>query len=83
MDFPAVAALQARGAEVSAMAMDLGSGQVMQQLNGARRLTPASVSKLYVAAAALDKWGPDHRFTTQLLSRGKVRDGVLHSYNFV
>ena len=60
------------------MAMDLGSGRVIQQLNGARRLTPASVSKLYVAAAALEKWGPDHRFTTRLLSNGKIRDGILH-----
>lgn len=76
-DFPALAALQAKGAKVSALAVDLDSGKVVGQLNGQLRLTPASVSKLYTAAAALAQWGPEHRFVTRLLRDGPVHGGAL------
>ncbi|WP_158227189.1 D-alanyl-D-alanine carboxypeptidase/D-alanyl-D-alanine endopeptidase [Mangrovitalea sediminis] len=76
-DFPALAALQAKGARVSAIAVDLESGKVIGQRNAQTRLTPASVSKLYTAAAALGQWGPDHRFVTRLLVTGPLDKGVL------
>jgi PBP4 family serine-type D-alanyl-D-alanine carboxypeptidase len=44
-----------------------------------RLFTPASNVKLYTSAAALDTWGPDHRFRTELLARGTLsEDGTLN-----
>lgn len=70
--------LVARGARVSALVVRLADGKTLASLNEREPLTPASVSKLYVAAAVLDRWGPDYRFTTRLLGTGPVSDGVLH-----
>lgn len=75
--FPALQALQAKGAQVSALAVDLESSSTVWQLDPLRALTPASVSKLYTVAAALDRWGPDHRFTTRVLGQGKLSHGTL------
>ena len=77
---PPLAPLQAlakHGARVSALVMRLDNGAILASLNDRLPLTPASVSKLYVAAAALHQWGPDYRFTTRLLGTGPVKDGVL------
>ena len=52
-DWQALEALQRDGAVVSALALDLDTGAVLQQLNPERRLTPASLTKLAVAAATL------------------------------
>lgn len=71
-----------RGFQVSAEARLLGDGDRPGEVVGAiepqRQLSPASVSKAYLAAAALDRWGPQHRFTTRLVSSGELdADGVL------
>lgn len=70
--------LAAHGAQVSALVIRLHDGKTLGSFNDRLPLTPASVSKLYVAAAALKHWGPDYRFTTRLLGTGPVKDGVLH-----
>ncbi len=70
--------LAAHGARVSALIVRLDDGAPLAALHPNLALTPASVSKLYVAAAALEHWGPDHRFTTRLMGTGPVRSGVLH-----
>ena len=44
------------GATVSAMAVDLGDNHVIGELHGEQRLTPASLTKLATAAAALASW---------------------------
>ncbi|MFC0269583.1 D-alanyl-D-alanine carboxypeptidase/D-alanyl-D-alanine endopeptidase [Kushneria aurantia] len=75
--FPATAELAERGFEVSAYAELLDSGESLGSLTPRQMLSPASVSKLYTAAAALERWGPQHRFTTELVSRGAIVDGVL------
>jgi D-alanyl-D-alanine carboxypeptidase/D-alanyl-D-alanine-endopeptidase (penicillin-binding protein 4) len=46
-------------------------------LNKEKLLNPASITKLFVAAASLQKFGPSKRFTTFLGSRGKIANGVL------
>ena len=46
-------ALQAGGARVTALAVDVESGKVLAQLHGDERLVPASLSKLFTAAVAL------------------------------
>ncbi|WP_251977646.1 D-alanyl-D-alanine carboxypeptidase/D-alanyl-D-alanine endopeptidase [Salinicola avicenniae] len=77
--FDHVARLADKGFVIGAQARMLDSGEVVGALNPVQPLSPASVTKLYTAAAALDRWGPQHRFTTRFVSTGEVDgDGVLH-----
>ena len=69
--------LSADGAAVSALVWDLDADQAVAQLGATDRLTPASLSKIVIAAAALDAWAPDHSFPTELRSATAVVDGVL------
>ena len=76
-DWHALSTLQQSGARVSAAAVDLSDNAVIQQLNADVRLTPASLTKLAVAAAALSVWPADKMFKTQLLAAGTVDEGRL------
>ncbi len=69
--------LQAAGAAVSAVIWDLDAAKPLAELNPATRLTPASLSKIFVAAAALDAFGPDTTFSTELRSAAAPRNGTL------
>ncbi len=51
---------------LSACVVDLSSGRTIYQRNADTPLIPASVMKLVVAAAALDRLGPGFRFETRL-----------------
>lgn len=73
----ALRALQRRGALVSAEVRDLDSGSVIARLDPAKRLTPASLTKLVTAAAALEHWDTDHRFTTTLLINRPIVNGIV------
>jgi len=73
----ALAALERSGAQVSASAIDLQSGRLIEQLNGQTRLTPASLTKLTTAAVALATWPADRMFQTRLMSAATVRNGIL------
>ncbi len=76
-DWGALSALQQRGARVSAAAVDLSDNRVIAQLHPDARLTPASLTKLAVAATALSVWPADKMFKTQLLAAGTLDDGRL------
>jgi serine-type D-Ala-D-Ala carboxypeptidase/endopeptidase (penicillin-binding protein 4) len=76
-DWDELAALERTGARVSAAAVDLGNDNVLAQLNAGSRLTPASLTKLTIAAAALDAWPADKVFRTQLLTTAPLKDGEL------
>jgi D-alanyl-D-alanine carboxypeptidase/D-alanyl-D-alanine-endopeptidase (penicillin-binding protein 4) len=76
-DWKALAALERDGAQVSASAIDLSNGAVIQKLNADARLTPASLTKLITAAATLEAWPTDKMFQTTLLAAGEIHDGVL------
>jgi len=54
-DWNALSALQRDGALVSASAIDLDRHTVIGRLNAGTRLTPASLTKLITAAAALER----------------------------
>jgi len=69
--------LASQGARVSAAVWDLDNGRMLASLGPDTRLTPASVSKIMVAAAALSTWPPDKTFVTELRSAATPRDGVL------
>jgi D-alanyl-D-alanine carboxypeptidase/D-alanyl-D-alanine-endopeptidase (penicillin-binding protein 4) len=44
------------------LAVDLATGQTVYELDADRLFAPASVTKLFSTAAALDTLGADHRF---------------------
>lgn len=52
-------------------------GQVLAEENADRFFTPASVNKLFVAAAALEKLGPDFRVETEVAMLGNLAGGEL------
>ncbi len=54
------------------------SGRTVAQLNPELNLTPASILKVFVAAAALEKLGPEKTFTTRLYRDGAVVNGFLN-----
>lgn len=74
---PNLAALQTRGASISALVVDLQQGEVVASLDPDRQLIPASVTKLVTAARALELWGADHRFSTRLVATAIPRQGTL------
>ncbi|MDR5868337.1 D-alanyl-D-alanine carboxypeptidase/D-alanyl-D-alanine endopeptidase [Halomonas koreensis] len=83
--FPRLEALADDGFRIGAEARLLGNGEpgaTLGSLAPREALSPASVSKVYLAAAALDRFGPQHRFTTRLLGTAEpdaagVLDGDL------
>jgi D-alanyl-D-alanine carboxypeptidase/D-alanyl-D-alanine-endopeptidase (penicillin-binding protein 4) len=76
-DWRSLTALEHEGARISASAIDLDKGMVIQQLNASTRLTPASLTKLITAAATLQQWPADRMFRTTLLANGEIRNGTL------
>lgn len=50
--------------------VDLGTGQTLYDLNSGRFFVPASNVKLFTAALALARLGPDYRFQTRVLAAG-------------
>lgn len=76
-NWSALAALQAKGASITALAVDLNTGETLASLNPNSRLTPASVTKLVTAAAALDHWPADKTFVTRLYAAGPYANGHL------
>jgi D-alanyl-D-alanine carboxypeptidase/D-alanyl-D-alanine-endopeptidase (penicillin-binding protein 4) len=57
--------------------VSLDSGKVIFEQNSQKLFSPASNSKLYTVALALDRLGPDYRFKTSLYSAAKPNSGVL------
>lgn len=76
-DWQALAALERTGAAVSASAIDLEQGTAIQQFHPDERLTPASLTKLVTAAAALEAWPAEKIFQTRLESGASLVGGEL------
>src|SRR5687768_6003195 len=54
--------------------IDLNSGEVIYQENADKLFAPASVTKCYTVATALDALGADYRFRTPVYRRGEVNE---------
>lgn len=57
---------------------DTKTGETLYELSADKLFAPASTTKLFSVAAALDELGPDFMFETPIYARGELRDGVLH-----
>ena len=64
-------------AQVSFLAVDVKTGEVLADYEPDRLVNPASNAKLFTAAAALDVLKPEHRFKTEYYVQGQLKDGVL------
>ena len=59
--------------------VSLDTGKTVYENHADRLMSPASNTKLYTAALALDTLGGDYRFATPVLATVKVgRNGILH-----
>lgn len=56
---------------------DLESKSTVFELNADRLFAPASCTKLFSTAAALEALGADYRFETPVHTRGELKDGLL------
>jgi D-alanyl-D-alanine carboxypeptidase/D-alanyl-D-alanine-endopeptidase (penicillin-binding protein 4) len=60
------------------LVVDLPSGETIYEFNPEKLFCPASTTKLFTIASALDAFGADHRFITPIYRRGSVDpDGKL------
>ena len=57
--------------------VDPGRGETLYSRNADKLFMPASNMKLLTGATALVQLGADYRWSTTMLARGTVRDGVL------
>ncbi|WP_448099427.1 D-alanyl-D-alanine carboxypeptidase/D-alanyl-D-alanine endopeptidase [Luteibacter yeojuensis] len=57
--------------------VSLDDGRTIYAHDDARLLLPASTAKLYTAAFALDRLGPDYRTHTDVVAAGELRRGRL------
>jgi D-alanyl-D-alanine carboxypeptidase/D-alanyl-D-alanine-endopeptidase (penicillin-binding protein 4) len=75
--FEGLRSLIASGGTASGFAVNLRTGEVLGELNPDSRLTPASVSKVVLAAAALERFGSEHVIESRFYASGPVKNGVL------
>ncbi len=62
-----------------ALVVSLTRGDTLYSINADAELQPASNMKLYTTALALDQFGADHQFSTDVLRAGYIdADGTLH-----
>src|SRR5215211_3309041 len=68
-----------RAARWGLFVADRASGDVLYDLNADALVLPASTTKLFSTAAALDAYGAEYRFETPVYRRGDIdSDGTLH-----
>ncbi|MEC2158265.1 D-alanyl-D-alanine carboxypeptidase/D-alanyl-D-alanine endopeptidase [Virgibacillus halodenitrificans] len=68
---------QLQGTSTGISIRNANDGELLYNHSGEMRLHPASNQKILTAVAALSTLGEDHRFTTQVLTDGKLKGKVL------
>ena len=68
-----------RSGKFGAMVVSLTRGDTLFAQNAGEMMQPASTMKLFSTAVALDRFGPEHRFSTDVLRDGPVgADGTVN-----
>lgn len=62
---------------------DAVTGRVVLERSPRLNLVPASILKVFVTAAALDRLGPERRLTTRLYYDGKISNGFLNGNIYI
>ena len=62
---------------------DAATGRVIVERDPRRNLVPASILKVFVTAAALDKLGPERSFPTRLYYDGAILNGFLNGNIYI
>ncbi len=65
------------GGNVSFAVAHAPTGLMLESHNGTTTLPPASVAKALTALYALDRLGPEHRFTTRVIATAPIENGIL------
>ena len=66
-----------RSAHWGILIVDPGRGETLYSRNADKLFMPASNMKLVTGSVSLANLGPDYRWSTTLLARGPIRDGML------
>ncbi len=67
-----------RGGKFGVMIVSLSRGDTLFSQNAGEMMQPASTMKLFSTAVALDRFGPEHKFSTDVLRDGTVGpDGTV------
>ncbi|WP_013323244.1 D-alanyl-D-alanine carboxypeptidase [Gloeothece verrucosa] len=71
--------LATRGYDPTTQGIWIQSGNtLLANYRGTTPLESASIAKVATTLVALDRFNPDHQFTTDFAMRGKLKDGVLN-----
>lgn len=77
-DLGSMIANRVHGGNFGVMVLSLTRGDTLFSRNAGEMMQPASTMKLFSTAAALDRFGPEHRFSTDVLRDAAVgADGTL------
>lgn len=72
-----------RGTRSSVVVRDAHSNRIVYQYRGDQGVTPASNVKVLTATTALEVLGKDYTFHTDVLTNGKVTNGVLDGHLYL
>ena len=77
-DLDAILDRASRGGAWGVMVVSLDDGDTLFARNADHSLLPASTMKLFTSALALERFGPQYRFTTEVLREGALgSDGTM------
>jgi D-alanyl-D-alanine carboxypeptidase/D-alanyl-D-alanine-endopeptidase (penicillin-binding protein 4) len=77
-DIDGMLSTRVRGGKFGVMVVSLSRGDTLFSQNAGEMMQPASTMKLFSTAVALDRYGPEHSFSTDVLRDGTMAaDGTV------